>query len=104
MTFDAHHAIHLIPAERITAGLRDLEMGQPGGFSSGGEKCYFPVFINTLVRTKVPSTVLLVFHHPQVSQQKKFHAMQVLRHLLQLVTKVRSHAPSIHIIKCAWHG
>ena len=49
MTFDA---IHAIPAERITAGLRDLEMGATRGVSSGGEKCYFPVFINTLVHTK----------------------------------------------------
>ena len=35
-------------------------MGALRGVSSGGENCYFPVFINTLVHTKVPSTSALL--------------------------------------------
>ena len=64
----------LSPAERITAGLRDLEMGAPGGSAPAVKNA---TSLSLSIHWSIPKyEVLVVFYHLQVSQQKKLHAMQ----------------------------
>ena len=65
-----------IPAERITAGLRALEMGPPGG-SAPAVKNATSLSLSIHWSIQKYQVLLLVFYHLQVSQQKKLHAMQV---------------------------
>lgn len=65
----------LILAERITVGLRDLEMGLPGGSAPAVKNA---TSLSLSIHWSIQKyQVLLLFYHLQVSQQKKPHAMQV---------------------------